>query len=82
MDKNEPRRVQYFLVRDEHQDLCESDLIQRDGAHVVVIEWEDPPHNQRPLVFIPLEAEHLKAPTKADGCFQYTAPLVDPRNKK
>jgi hypothetical protein len=72
-------RIQYFLVRGEHQDLRESDLILLEGAHVVVLEWADPPHNEQPSIYLPLDPEHLRAPSEADGLFHYTDPLVDPR---
>ncbi len=79
MEKKEKRRIQCFLIRGEHQDLCECDLILLDGVHVVVLEWGDPPHNEQPLIYLPLDPVHLKAPAQADGLFQYTDPLVDPR---
>ena len=82
MEKKEKRRIQYFLIRGEHQDLCESDLILHEGGHVAVLEWGDPPHNEQPLVFLLLDPKHLKAPAEADGVFHYADPLVDPRNTK
>ena len=82
MEKQEKRRIQYFLICGEHQDLCESDLISLDGVHVVVLEWEDPPHNERPSIYLPLDPAHLKAPDQADGVFHYSGPLVDPRKPK
>ena len=79
MDDKEIRRIQCFLTRGEHQDLCESDLIVRDGVPIVVLEWQDPLYKEQPSVYLPLDPAHLKAPAKADGVFQYSAPLADPR---
>ena len=78
MENKDKHRVQYFLICGEHQDLCESDLIVRDGVHVVVLEWAEP-NQDEPAVFLPLDPAHLQAPTQADGLFRYSVPLVDPR---
>lgn len=78
MENKEKHRVQYFIVSGEHQDLRESDMMLRDGVHVVVLEWADP-KNEEPSVYLPLDPAHLQAPTQAGGPFCYSVPLVDPR---